>query len=194
MRVKSRKPGRRVFYNLGLDVIFEVGRGTHDRVGNQVRQMGCDRQNLIVVRGFQVVDLATCLLPQRRNLVDCGLIGAWRWRDQKPTSLEQCFEPGLGSGIFGARDRVTWDKNDPFGQVRHYRGHSGFLDGSRLSGLHQVSARAPSPPLLRRMSKPVCRSSPDPRLERPPQCPWWFHPLYSDAWRHPAFRLSERMR
>ena len=106
--------GRRVFYNLRLDVIFEVGRGTHDRVGNQVRQMGCDRQNLIVMRGFQVIDLTTCLLPQRCNLVDCGLIGAWRWRDQKPTSLEQCFEPGLRSGIFGACDRVTWDKMDPF--------------------------------------------------------------------------------
>ena len=68
MRVKSRKPPAENLITSRLGDLFQVMRGAHDIIGDQMRHMAGHRQHQIVMAGIHHFHLAAAAFPELLEL------------------------------------------------------------------------------------------------------------------------------
>ena len=79
-----------------------------------------DRQHQIVMLGRHHLDIAAKGLPERREPLDRSRFGCFGRGENAPAVDEQLRKARVGSGIFGAGDRVRRHEMDT---GRNMRGH-----------------------------------------------------------------------
>ena len=148
-RVRRRDPcevaesAGRELQHLGPRHLGQFIGGADDGVGDQVRQVAGDAEYQVVVVGRHPLDIGAELAPERRELVDRSFVGALRRRQDAPAVDEQFGEARVGTGIFGAGDRMRRDEMHVRGQVRGHVAQHRALDRADVrhrGALHQMRA------------------------------------------------------
>src|SRR5690606_4377374 len=92
---------------------FKIEGGADDRIGDQVRQVAGDRQDLVVVPRIHHLDEGAGGLPQGPQFVQRPRVSR-RWRRKnRVTILEKIREARIRAAMFGAGDRVAGNKVNP---------------------------------------------------------------------------------
>ena len=106
MRVKSRKPPAENFSTSDCGAPRQVVGRADDGVGDQVRQMGGDREHQVVVLRGHGLDIAPQRPPEGPQPLDRRGVGAVERREDAAAVDEQFGEAGIGAGMLGAGDRM----------------------------------------------------------------------------------------
>ena len=85
-----------------------------------MRQMARDRQHQVVMVGRHDLDLGAHAGPERAQRFDGHRIGAIGRREDAPAVDEEFGEAGVGTGMFGAGDRMGGDEMNIARQMRRH--------------------------------------------------------------------------
>ena len=108
------------------DCLQVIGRA-NDIVGDDVRQVGDDRQHLVVMLRIHLVDLRAERFPEAAKPRERSRVGFGKWRENAPASLEQTRETGVWSRLLRPGKRMAGDEvNMGRHMWCHLRDHGGL--------------------------------------------------------------------
>ena len=131
--------------HLAVEMAAEIVGRSHDRVGDEMRQVGRDGEDAVVVLGVDALDLAAQTLPEGFELRHRVRIAVGQRRQDAPAALEQIEQRRLGAGILRARHRMCRHEVHALGDVRRHVGDHGLLHrthvGDDAAGLERGGNR-----------------------------------------------------